>query len=257
MKDVLHCTDQELVGQLQRLMRADRALSVRLLVHIGEVDGRGAYREQAYSSMIDYTVTALGKQYPRILELFESRALHLTSIKLLATHLAPDKHANAPDNQDTSDVDSHRDSQHAELFEGRRGVEGAGRRVEVWLGTRCVAGTQVRCRSGERGRLAGVMSLGGFWRAVFSAMTGGALLSVIRGGVATREGFSRFIIMRRLMRSVGPRASTSCGSCVALTTRSLQSVILGGGSCFASCVGCAGRARNSVQRESSLILLAD
>jgi len=145
MKDVLHCTDQELVGQLQRLMRADRALSVRLLVHIGEVDGRGAYREQAYSSMIDYTVTALGKQYPRILELFESRALHLTSIKLLATHLAPDKHANAPDNQDTSDVDSHRDSQHAELFEGRRGVEGAGRRVEV------VAGDEMR--GGDSGAL--------------------------------------------------------------------------------------------------------
>jgi len=108
LRDVSRYTDQELIAKLRGLVRADRALSVQLLVHLGEVDARGLYREQAYTSMFDYAVRALymsdaeaflriqvarlGRQFPRVLELLGSGALHLTAIKLLAPHLTPDNH---------------------------------------------------------------------------------------------------------------------------------------------------------------------
>ena len=57
--DVLRCTDQELIAKLQQLARADRALSVQLLLHLAEMDARGLYREQAYTSMFEYAVQAL------------------------------------------------------------------------------------------------------------------------------------------------------------------------------------------------------
>jgi len=39
--DVLRCTNQELIAKLQQLARADRALSVQLLLHLAEMDARG------------------------------------------------------------------------------------------------------------------------------------------------------------------------------------------------------------------------
>ena len=108
LREVGHCPDRELIAKLQRLVRADRALSVQLLVHLGEMDSRGLYREEAYASMFDHAVRALrmteaeaylriqaarlGRQFRRVLELFGSGALHLTTIKLLAPHLTPDNH---------------------------------------------------------------------------------------------------------------------------------------------------------------------
>ena len=81
---------------------------MQLLVHLGEVDARGLYLEQAYTSMFDYATRALcmseaeaylriqtarlGREVPRVLELLGSGALHLTAIKLLAAHLTPDNH---------------------------------------------------------------------------------------------------------------------------------------------------------------------
>ena len=46
LREVNSCTEQELIAKLQRLVRADRLLSVQLLVHLGEVDARGLYRER-------------------------------------------------------------------------------------------------------------------------------------------------------------------------------------------------------------------
>ena len=51
--------DEELLAHLQRLLRDDRALTAQLIVHIGEVDARGLYREHAYASMFEYAVKAL------------------------------------------------------------------------------------------------------------------------------------------------------------------------------------------------------
>jgi hypothetical protein len=109
MIDVGRVTDQELIAQLRNLVRADRTLSARLLVHLGEVDARGLYRQDAYSSMFAYCVdelgmseaeaylriqaARLGKQFPLVLQLFANGSLHLTAIKLLGPHLTAANHA--------------------------------------------------------------------------------------------------------------------------------------------------------------------
>jgi len=109
MMDVGRVTDQELIARLRHLVRANRTLSARLLVHLGEVDARGLYREHAYPSMFAYCVeelrmseaeaylriqaARLGRQFPLILQLFANGSLHLTAIKLLGPHLTAANHA--------------------------------------------------------------------------------------------------------------------------------------------------------------------
>src|ERR1700755_1874591 len=108
VNEVRDVTDHELIAGLKRLVRDDQVLNARLLVHLGEVDARGLYREHAYASMFTYCVSelrmsesqaflriqaaGLGRQFPRILELFAQGALHLTAIKLLGPHLTADNH---------------------------------------------------------------------------------------------------------------------------------------------------------------------
>ena len=74
-------------------------------VHLGEVDARGLYREQAFGSMFDYCVQALhlseaeaylriraarlGRQFPRVLPMMASGELHLSAVKLLSPVLTP------------------------------------------------------------------------------------------------------------------------------------------------------------------------
>jgi hypothetical protein len=109
MMDVGRVTDQELIARLRHLVCADRTLSACLLVHVGEVDARGLYREYAYSSMFAYCVeefqmseaeaylriqaARLGRQFPLILQLFANGSLHLTAIKLLGPHQTAANHA--------------------------------------------------------------------------------------------------------------------------------------------------------------------
>ena len=100
--------DGELVSRLERLVRADRAVGVKLLVHLGEVDSRGLYREHAYSSMFAYCLGALRmsdgeaglrvlaarviRRFPVVVERFESGAVNLTGIKLIAPLLTAENH---------------------------------------------------------------------------------------------------------------------------------------------------------------------
>jgi 5-methylcytosine-specific restriction endonuclease McrA len=97
---------EELLARVQRLVRDDRALTARLLVHLGEVDARGLYREQAYGSMFDYAVRGLhlseseafvrigaarlGRKFPIVLQMLARGELHLSAIKLLAPVLTDD-----------------------------------------------------------------------------------------------------------------------------------------------------------------------
>src|SRR3954469_24479637 len=108
LDEVTHVTDPELIARVRRLVRADQTLNARLLVHLGELDARGLYREQAYASMFTYCVeelrmseaqaylriqaARLGRQFPRVLQLLAQGALHLTAIKLLGPHLTADNH---------------------------------------------------------------------------------------------------------------------------------------------------------------------
>jgi 5-methylcytosine-specific restriction endonuclease McrA len=108
LNDVSRLRDDELVAGLHRLARADRALTARMLVHLGEVDARKLYRERAWPSMFSYLVeelhmteaeaclriqsARLGRQFPLIVELIGQSALHLSAIKLLAPHLTQANH---------------------------------------------------------------------------------------------------------------------------------------------------------------------
>ena len=92
--------DEELVANMQRLLREERKLSARLLAHLAEVDARQLYRQHAYSSMFEYCVRALhlsdaeaylrigaartARRFPRVLRMFATGELHLTALKLLA-----------------------------------------------------------------------------------------------------------------------------------------------------------------------------
>jgi hypothetical protein len=57
--DISRVADQELIVRVRRLVRGEQTLSARLLVHLGEVDARGLYREYAYASMFAYCVEEL------------------------------------------------------------------------------------------------------------------------------------------------------------------------------------------------------
>jgi hypothetical protein len=98
------------IEALQKLLAQERGVHARLLVHIGEVDARGLYRERAYSSMFDYCVRALhmseaeshlriraarlSREFPRVLEMLQAGDLHLSALKLLAPLLTA-QNANA------------------------------------------------------------------------------------------------------------------------------------------------------------------
>jgi hypothetical protein len=108
LDEISHVTDQELIARLLHLVRADQKLNARLLVHLGEVDARGLYREHAYSSMFTYCVeelhmteaeaylriqaARLGRRFPLIMQLFAQGSLNLTTIKLLGPHLTAENH---------------------------------------------------------------------------------------------------------------------------------------------------------------------
>jgi hypothetical protein len=106
--EVRRVTDDELLARLERLVKADRAIGVKLLVHLGEVEARKLFLERGYSSMYDYCMTALGmseaetylrllaaktgKRLPLVLERLAESGLHLTAIKLLAPLLHEENH---------------------------------------------------------------------------------------------------------------------------------------------------------------------
>jgi hypothetical protein len=108
LDEVRRVTDHELLSRLERLVRADRAISVKLLVHLGEVEARKLFLERGFSSMYDYCMSALGmsegetylrllaaktgKRLPLVLERLADGGLHLTAIKLLAPLLTEENH---------------------------------------------------------------------------------------------------------------------------------------------------------------------
>jgi len=93
-------SDQALIAKLCRCIREDHELSAQLLAHLGEVDDRGLYRDQGFSSMFDYCVRSLhmseseadlrikaariGRQFPNALEMLARGELHMTALRLLA-----------------------------------------------------------------------------------------------------------------------------------------------------------------------------
>ena len=98
--------NDELLERLQALLRKSHRTEAALLAHIGEVDARKLYLEQAFPSMFDYCMRELHmeegvaysriyaaratRQHPALLEALRAGELHLTGIRLIAPWLTPE-----------------------------------------------------------------------------------------------------------------------------------------------------------------------
>ncbi len=101
-------SDQDLLYKLKRLAVKSRQLEAELLVHIGEVDARRLYLQEACSSMFVYctkvlyfaesaayhriTAARIVRRYPEVLERLKAGEIHLAGISLLAPHLTLENH---------------------------------------------------------------------------------------------------------------------------------------------------------------------
>ena len=52
--------DDALIERLTHSVKADRQLTVRMLIEMGEVDARGLFRDLGFSSMFEYATRKLG-----------------------------------------------------------------------------------------------------------------------------------------------------------------------------------------------------
>lgn len=91
--------DAEVLQSLQRCVTEERQVTARLLIHFGEVDDRGLFRDEGYKSMFDYAVRGLHmsdseallrirvsrfvRRFPVALEMLERGEVHLTALLLL------------------------------------------------------------------------------------------------------------------------------------------------------------------------------
>jgi hypothetical protein len=98
LESVKQLSDQALVLKLVQTVQEDRCTTVRLLVHMGEVEARGLYRDQGFPSMFHYAVhklhmseaeaalrmrvAKLGREFPVALEMLGRGELHLTALML-------------------------------------------------------------------------------------------------------------------------------------------------------------------------------
>ena len=96
-------SDHQLLTHLQGLIQRNHTLEAELVAHLGEVDARRLYLEQACSSMFHYCVQVLhfaeavaykriavaraARRFPLVLEALEKGDLHLTGASLIAPHL--------------------------------------------------------------------------------------------------------------------------------------------------------------------------
>ena len=101
-------SDAELVARVQDLAAGERGATVLLVAHLAELDTRDVHFRAGHGSLFAYCrdVLALSEQeaynriavgraarrFPVILDLLESGAVSLTTVRLLAAHLTPANH---------------------------------------------------------------------------------------------------------------------------------------------------------------------
>jgi hypothetical protein len=106
-------SDEELRRDAMSLRERGRRLTVEMVGHLAEVERRGLHVQDAEGSLFDYARRELGLaeeeaysrttaarcvgRFPHVLELMESGALHLTSVRLLAGHLTSENHRDVLD----------------------------------------------------------------------------------------------------------------------------------------------------------------
>ena len=101
-------TDDQLVHDLDGAAAAERNATARLIALLAEMDVRRLYLAQGYSSLFVYCTRALhlsehaaygcieaaraARKWPRVLDLLTDGSVTLTTVCLLASHLASDNH---------------------------------------------------------------------------------------------------------------------------------------------------------------------
>ncbi len=97
--------DDDLLRGLARLVRQSRGVEADVVAHVGEVELRRLYAQEACSSMFEYcrrilclreneaylriTVARVARRYPDVLEMLRDGRLHMSGIARLARHLTP------------------------------------------------------------------------------------------------------------------------------------------------------------------------
>jgi len=101
-------SNTELLARLQWLAQSERGATVELVAHLVELEGRKAYLAEGYGSLFAYCTGALrlsefvayncleaartGRKFPVVLDLLETGALNLTTLRILAPYLTPENH---------------------------------------------------------------------------------------------------------------------------------------------------------------------
>ena len=99
-------TDDELLANTRRLVGKTNQLLAALLVHLAEVEARGAHRKRRCASLYTYCIyelrfsedaaarrsaaARLVKQFPALLEAIADGELHLTGLLMIGPHLTPE-----------------------------------------------------------------------------------------------------------------------------------------------------------------------
>lgn len=103
-----HCSNDELLSQLEAIVGSGRRLTAELVAHLGEVEERRLHLEAAYSSMFDYCVKRLGlsedeacrridvarlaRRFPALYPRLASGEVSLTVAAVLKPHLTDENH---------------------------------------------------------------------------------------------------------------------------------------------------------------------
>ncbi len=102
-------SNAELLARLQWLAESERGATVEMVAHLVELEGRKIYLAEGYGSLFAYCTGALrlsehvayncleaaraGRKLPVVLDLLETGALNLTTLRILAPYLTPENHA--------------------------------------------------------------------------------------------------------------------------------------------------------------------
>ena len=101
-------SDSDLLAAVTRLATCERRATVALIAHLAELDARKLYRGAGFASTFVYCTRVLrlseggaynrieaaraARKYPRVLDLLETGALTVATVRLLAGHLTPQNH---------------------------------------------------------------------------------------------------------------------------------------------------------------------
>jgi hypothetical protein len=106
---ISNLSDAELIAEVARLACGEREATVRLLVHLAELETRRLHLAAGFPSLFAYCTDQLrfsedaaynrvqaaraARRYPKILDLLADGSLSVTTVRLLSRHLTDENHA--------------------------------------------------------------------------------------------------------------------------------------------------------------------